>query len=611
MKTLARPAGAALLAAFALLTNVASAQKSAVSFPRDQIAVQLGAIQMGYVLAGTAFVPANFTAEQAASALAQGRLALGTASGAAAVNVEGVQNLPANVAAFRVQLDAAVQAVMSSPQSATIKGRVALSNGKSRAVTAKLLPPAPDWSVPLPYAISALGGGGINNTASGGRSTVGGGYGNTASGEYATIGGGDGNTASGESATIAGGAVNTASGGASTVAGGGANTANGNSAAIGGGVQNTASGEYATIAGGGGNTASGEYATIGGGLQNTASGDSATIGGGAQNTNRIVASTVAGGAGNTASGDFAAIGGGFSNTASGVVATIGGGSGNTNNAGYGFLGGGNSNTITAAATNAVIGGGQSNTVSGSWAALGGGFQNAVSRNFATIGGGQENTASGRYATVPGGYQNEASGADAFAAGAGARATNNGAFVWGIFDAPTESTNTNSFTVRATGGVRFITSARTNNLVIGGGGDNGVAVAPGGTAWTSLSDSNAKTGIRPIDPRAVLAKVDALPVSEWEYKHDPARRYFGPMSQDFHAAFGLGRDDKTINTLDADGVLFLSVKGLVEEIKLRDEKIAKLEAWSMEQGARSRAEVDELKAKLQAVEERLNSLPPAP
>jgi len=66
------------------------------------------------------------------------------------------------------------------------------------------------------------------------------------------------------------------------------------------------------------------------------------------------------------------------------------------------------------------------------------------------------------------------------------------------------------------------------------------------------------------------------VTEWEYKHDPHRRYFGPMAQDFHAAFALGSDDKTINTLDADGVLFLSVKGLIEELKERDAKIEKLE-----------------------------------
>jgi FtsZ-binding cell division protein ZapB len=48
---------------------------------------------------------------------------------------------------------------------------------------------------------------------------------------------------------------------------------------------------------------------------------------------------------------------------------------------------------------------------------------------------------------------------------------------------------------------------------------------------------------------------------------------------------------------------------------------KLEAWSLEQGARSQMEIDELKsksaevdglkAKIHAFEERLNSLPPAP
>lgn len=104
----------------------------------------------------------------------------------------------------------------------------------------------------------------------------------------------------------------------------------------------------------------------------------------------------------------------------------------------------------------------------------------------------------------------------------------------------------------------------------------------------------------MNPREILAKLIRFPATEWEYKHDPHRRYFGPMAQDFHASFGLGNDDKTINTLDADGVLFLSVKGLVEELKERDKTMA----------ARDQ-NIEELKAKLQAVEQRLSSLPPAP
>jgi hypothetical protein len=49
-----------------------------------------------------------------------------------------------------------------------------------------------------------------------------------------------------------------------------------------------------------------------------------------------------------------------------------------------------------------------------------------------------------------------------------------------------------------------------------------------------------------------------------------------MAQDFHAAFGLGNDDKTINTLDAGGVLFLSVKALVEELRARGKTIDELQ-----------------------------------
>jgi hypothetical protein len=138
----------------------------------------------------------------------------------------------------------------------------------------------------------------------------------------------------------------------------------------------------------------------------------------------------------------------------------------------------------------------------------------------------------------------------------------------------------------------------------------------------LSDSNSKTDFAPVNPRQVLQTLASLPVSSWHYKHDLHRRYIGPMAQDFHAAFGLGSDDKTISTLDSDGVMYAAIQGLVEEIKLRDEKIAQLEAWSMEQGAGSwaeiqklkakSAEVDELKAELQALREEVRSnLPPAP
>jgi hypothetical protein len=103
---------------------------------------------------------------------------------------------------------------------------------------------------------------------------------------------------------------------------------------------------------------------------------------------------------------------------------------------------------------------------------------------------------------------------------------------------------------------------------------------------------------------VLAKVAAMPVMTWNYRtQDESIRHIGPTAQDFRAAFGLGENDKTISTIDPSGVALAAIQGLVEEIKLGDEKIAKLEAGR-------RAEIDELKAELRALREEVRSnLPP--
>ncbi|MFM8884888.1 MAG: tail fiber domain-containing protein, partial [Chthoniobacterales bacterium] len=230
----------------------------------------------------------------------------------------------------------------------------------------------------------------------------------------------------------------------------------------------------------------------------------------------------------------------------------------------------------ASNSSATVGGGAGNEATGPYATIGGGFANIGSGSHSAIGGGSSNTVTGLYATVPGGTR--------------AFATNEGAFVWsGVATVDTASTNTNSFTVRAPGGVRFLTTTAT-------GGDDflvGVILTNGATAWASLSDSNSKTDFEPVKAREILAKIAAMPVTSWHYKHDLSRRYIGPMAQDFRAAFGLGSDDKTISTLDSDGVMYAAIQGLVQELKDRDKMI------------------DELKTKLESVEQRLNSLPPVP
>jgi hypothetical protein len=100
------------------------------------------------------------------------------------------------------------------------------------------------------------------------------------------------------------------------------------------------------------------------------------------------------------------------------------------------------------------------------------------------------------------------------------------------------------------------------------------------AFVGSSDRNAKENIQPIDPRAVLDKVAALPISEWNYKQDMAARHVGPMAQDFRAAFGLGHDDKGIATVDADGVALAAIQGLnqklEEQLKAKEARLRALE-----------------------------------
>jgi hypothetical protein len=256
---------------------------------------------------------------------------------------------------------------------------------------------------------------------------------------------------------------------------------------------------------------------------------------------------VAGGDQNWASGEVAAVGGGYYNSAKSVGATIGGG--------------------------------WENVADGTFApTVSGGYSNNATSGFASVGGGEKNTASGFHATVPGGLSNTASGIGSFAAGVRAKATNDYSFVWGGDpNVDTASFGAGTYTVRAPQGARFITSSSTNLTATNTNPPLGVYLAPGGTAWSTLSDSNAKTAVTPIDHRETLRKVAALPVTAWNYKHDQQRRYIGPMAQDFHALFGLGTDDKSIATLDTDGVTLSAIKGLAQELEEQDAVLAEREA----------------------------------
>jgi len=416
------------------------------------------------------------------------------------------------------------------------------------------------------------------NVAEGDYSTIAGGTQNHARGTYDAIGGGFLNKAGQASnpqsgppytaATVGGGIDNDASGFAATIGGGRQNVASAESAAVGGGSYNHAEASFATIAGGGpsdtanpsltNNRIFDEYGSIGGGGDNRAGSDDA------DSTNAAY-TTVSGGHDNWAGGQRATIGGGESNLALGEWATVAGGSENQATGRYGAVGGGQFNI--AFGSSAIIGGGQWNDASESEANVGGGWHNSAWGPRSTVGGGYLNEASGNAATVPGGAENVASGGYSFAAGAQARATHAGSFVWSS-DTTTESWGNNTFTARAPGGFRFYFDA-----------GNGYCQLSGTNNWqcSSGSDRDTKTDVVSVDSSEVLERLSQVPIQTWTYRAIPRVRHIGPMAQDFSAAFGVGEDDKHINTVDADGVALAAIQGLYRLLQDKDRQIAALEA----------------------------------
>jgi Chaperone of endosialidase len=93
-----------------------------------------------------------------------------------------------------------------------------------------------------------------------------------------------------------------------------------------------------------------------------------------------------------------------------------------------------------------------------------------------------------------------------------------------------------------------------------------------TAFNPPSDRNLKENFAPVSPREVLEKVAALPISRWNFIGDAATPHVGPMAQDFHAAFGLGTDERHIATVDADGVALAAIQGLNEKVEARSRKL---------------------------------------
>jgi len=100
------------------------------------------------------------------------------------------------------------------------------------------------------------------------------------------------------------------------------------------------------------------------------------------------------------------------------------------------------------------------------------------------------------------------------------------------------------------------------------GNTAVTVIEGNVPYTYTSDRNQKENFQPVEAEQVLAKIRGMRLTSWNHIGQDATqfRHYGPMAQDFFAAFG--RDavgtigtPTTITSGDLDGILMIAVQAL--------------------------------------------------
>jgi Head domain of trimeric autotransporter adhesin/Chaperone of endosialidase len=285
----------------------------------------------------------------------------------------------------------------------------------------------------------------------------------------------------------------------------------------------------------------------------------------------------------TASGDYSTAMG-ANTTASGVVSTA---------MGNGTTAIGNVSTAMGEATTAS---GQNSTAMGSGTiasdysstamgvnTIASGLSSTAMGNNTTASGnvstamGQATTASGQNSTAMG-ENTTASGSNSTAMGRYVSTNNqNGSFVIGDNSTTTvmNSANANNFRARFAGGYKLFTSS---NL------STGCTLFAGDNAWTTGSDVHSKENFAEINGEDFLKKIAGFHLTSWNYKtQNPSTfRHYGPMAQDFYAAFGkdvygtIG-NDTTINSADFAGVSFIAIQALEK----RTQKIEALEKQNTE------------------------------
>lgn len=140
---------------------------------------------------------------------------------------------------------------------------------------------------------------------------------------------------------------------------------------------------------------------------------------------------------------------------------------------------------------------------------------------------------------------------------------------------TTSSAANQFTSRYAGGYRLFTN---DDMTVG------VSLTASDNSWNIISDSTKKERFLTADGAAMLLRLRDMRLGSWSYKSQRSKgiRHYGPMAQDFYAAFGhdtygaIG-NDTTINQANMEGVLMIMVKALEQRTTLQNDEINALKA----------------------------------
>jgi len=200
---------------------------------------------------------------------------------------------------------------------------------------------------------------------------------------------------------------------------------------------------------------------------------------------------------------------------------------------------------------------------------------AIASGDYTFATGRNTEASGNYTTAMGLYVNT-SGDGSFAIGDNSTTT------------ASSFSTANQFNARFANGYNLYTNAAATI---------GVSLAASGNSWSSISDSTKKENFKAVNGEDFLNKISHFNLTSWNYKgQDPAQyRHYGPMAQDFYAAFGndgIGTigNDTTLASADFDGVNLIAIQAL-------EKRTTKLQS----ENKQLKEEISTLKSKIERLE----------